>query len=308
MKELNKDELNYYYNELNYSQKELAIVIGVGVSKVIKILKKNGIVKDSTKHTEKIKQIKLERYGDCNYNNRDKAGKTCLERYGVDNPFKDTERIKASYLKKFGVTHPMKNDEIKERGKSHHDYKSSIEKGRKTYLERTGYDNPSHNPQCIRKGIETKIKNGDYDSPDTSKLEDKMYKFLCRKFNTVVRKYRDSRYARNSGYQFEGDFYIPEEDLFIELNAHPTHYIHPFDENNKKDVELREKLKASTKKWDKAIYSSWCERDVEKLSIARSNNLNYILIYPKDTIYNNQQYNKGKYKNLISYLIKGLNS
>lgn len=38
---------------------------------------------------EKSKQTKLSKYGDVNYNNRDKAKQTCLNRYGVDNPIKD---------------------------------------------------------------------------------------------------------------------------------------------------------------------------------------------------------------------------
>lgn len=43
-------------------------------------VRKSKIIKD------KIKQTKLDRYGDENYNNRDKARKTCLKLYGATNP------------------------------------------------------------------------------------------------------------------------------------------------------------------------------------------------------------------------------
>ena len=54
---------------------------------------------------EKSKQTKLKRYGDANYNNRDKAEKTCIEKYNTINPFQSTEvktKIKNTMNEKYG--------------------------------------------------------------------------------------------------------------------------------------------------------------------------------------------------------------
>ena len=75
------------------------------------------------------------------------------------------------------------------------------------------------------------------------------------------------------------DFYIKELDLFIELNSHYTHGKHPFDENNKEDVELLNKYKTKTKPSYKVIVEVWAGRDVLKRKVAEENNLNYLTIY-----------------------------
>lgn len=72
------------------------------------------------------KKTKLERYGDENYVGQDTFKKNCLEKYGVD--------------------HPNKVPEIKDRGK-------------KTCLERYGYENPGQVPEFKQKTRETSMKN-----------------------------------------------------------------------------------------------------------------------------------------------------
>lgn len=306
-KEITKEEIEYYYNVTNHSQKECAEYFEMSVGMFIKTLKKYNIVKDKQKHVEMIKRIKEEKYGNSNYNNREKSKKTCLDKYGVDNPFKDITKMKESYLDKLGVDHPMHKEEIKQKVISKLNYDSIISKSRQTYKEKTGYDNPSKNPTCIQKMLNTKIINGCYDSPGTSNLERRLEKILQRKFPVVISKYRDDRYQRKSGYQYECDFYIPNEDLFIELNAHPTHYICPFNPNNPLHLQESLKLQTSENKWEKAVYETWVKRDVEKIQCAKENNLNYIVLYPSNSISNNKQFNNSKYSNLIEYLIKKLN-
>ena len=85
----------------------------------------------SKEHADRTRQIK---YGDKNYNNREKSKQTCLEKYGVDNPFKDKQRMRNSYISKLGVDHPMHDDEIVKKCVSNHDYESSISKGHRTNL------------------------------------------------------------------------------------------------------------------------------------------------------------------------------
>ena len=154
--------------------------------------------------------------------------------------------------------------------------------------------------ECLRKGIQTKILNGVYDSPHSSFLEDKIQGFLSTKFKDVCRHYRDIRYSRGSGYLFECDFYIPSEDLFIEINAHPTHNTHPFD--LEQDMSEYKRLVCSTKKWDKNVLNTWVVRDVEKLQVLKNNKLNYVVLYPTNTLEKNLQFNPTKY----SYLVEGM--
>lgn len=75
------------------------------------------------------------------------------------------------------------------------------------------------------------------------------------------------------------DFYVPSLDLFIELNAHPSHGKAPY------------KLGENTN-----ITGSWLDtyvrRDPEKLKIAKKNKLNYIMVYPANTLKNNLKLNK----------------
>lgn len=306
IKEINREDLLRYYNEENHTIDESSKYFGVSFGMFIRILKHYGIHKDKDKHVEQIKKSKADRYGDENYNNRDKAKETCLGKYGVDNPFKDREKMVNSYLEKLGVDHPMRDAEIAERCTSKHDYKEIHKKGVETYFAKTGYTNPSHNPESIKKNLQTRIANGVFDSPGESNIEKRFEKILRRKFGEVKTHFRDSRYARATGYMFECDFYIPSGDLFIELNAHPSHGKHPFD-GSEPDNLILEELKRNATPWNNKIIETWTRRDVEKRVIAKQNKLNYIVIYPKTSIFDNISFNDVKHKELITYLIKELN-
>lgn len=93
---------------------------------------------------------------------------------------------------------------------------------------------------------------------------------------TIYRNYKD-----RDRYPFYCDFYIVEDDLFIELNAHWTHGGKPFDENDEECIkqlqEWREKAKTS-KFYENAI-ETWTVRDVKKLETAKKNRINYKTIY-----------------------------
>ena len=109
----------------------------------------------------------------------------------------------------------------------------------------------------------------------SSKPEDQLYQVLCDQYGEdgVVRHYMEDRYP------FECDFYIPSEDLFIELNRHPSHGGHPFDSNNPEDIRLLEELEAKGDDWSRMIIDVWTRRDVRKFEIAKQNNLNYKVVY-----------------------------
>lgn len=74
----------------------------------------------------KIKQTRLDRYGDPNYNNREKNKSTCLNKYGVENPFSSDickQKIKNTLIQRYGVEYAQQSKQIQETRK-----KNSLEK------------------------------------------------------------------------------------------------------------------------------------------------------------------------------------
>ena len=221
---------------------------------------------------DKIAETKLVKYGDAKFCNREKARKTMIERYGVKATLQSNElfdKVKKTKLERYGDSHYINRDKV-----------------RKTMIERYGVENP-YQIQSIRdridysKIIETKKKNHTFNS---SKEEDKMYELLktIYPYYTIIRSYEDERYKNpDNGNKFVCDFYIKELDLFIELNGHYTHGKHPFDENNEKDIALLNEYKNKTAQSYKIIAEVWGRRDVLKRSVAKQNNLNYLVIYGK---------------------------
>lgn len=126
----------------------------------------------------------------------------------------------------------------------------------------------------LTKSFITKKLNNTF---NTSQPEEDLYKTLLKENvnKTIYRQYKDDRYP------FYCDFYIVEDDLFIELNAHWTHGGHPFDINNEDDIKKLDewKEKAKTSKFYENAIQIWTKRDVEKQRIAKENKINYKVIY-----------------------------
>ena len=79
--------------------------------------------------TKKGQQTKLERYGDANYNNREKSNQTCIEKYGDNYRKKFAQNAKQTCMEKYGVSNPMKSKEIKEKVKNTNFEKYGVEWG-----------------------------------------------------------------------------------------------------------------------------------------------------------------------------------
>lgn len=112
---------------------------------------------------------------------------------------------------------------------------------------------------------------------------------LCRSnaeqlmYNVLTTIYEDVQYdvKVDDRYPYYCDFYIPCEDLFIELNAHPSHGRLPYSEL------LFEEYNSYPNKW----VDVFARRDVEKQSCAKENHLNYIMIYPEASLEDNIRIN-----------------
>lgn len=132
---------------------------------------------------------------------------------------------------------------------------------------------PAH--QC--RILSAKRENG---TLATSAPEDALYELLIEYANqhgmTVVRQYRDEK-----RYPFAADFYIPERDLFIELNgswSHGGHWYEADREMDQKTVQTWFK-KGKKSKYYRVALETWVQRDVRKREAARAAQLNYVTLW-----------------------------
>lgn len=129
------------------------------------------------------------------------------------------------------------------------------------------------------KGFETRRLRNNFNS---SSFEETFFTFLLEHFDEsdIIREYSDCRYP------FHCDFYIRSKDLFIELNMHWTHGLHPYKCDNKDDINEYARVveKAKTSNFYKAYLDVWTKRDPEKQKFAELNNLNYKAIYNLDEL------------------------
>lgn len=129
------------------------------------MMKRYGVTSPSQlqDYSMKVKQTKLERYGDENYSNRDKARETKLELYG-DEHYTNIEKMKMTKLKRYG-------DE----------YYTNRDKSKQTTLERYGAECPFGVKDFREKAKQTKFKRyGNEHYFDVSKMK----KTLLEKYGT----------------------------------------------------------------------------------------------------------------------------
>jgi hypothetical protein len=132
---------------------------------------------------------------------------------------------------------------------------------------------PSHQ----RRIVSAKRENGTF---NTSSSEDALHELLVEYADqhsmTVVRQHRDEE-----RYPFAVDFYIPERDLFIELNGSWSHGGHWYEVDREMDQKT---VHTWCKKGEKSQYylnalGTWTERDVRKREAARDAQLNYVTLW-----------------------------
>jgi hypothetical protein len=121
----------------------------------------------------KIRETKLERYGSETFVNPEKAKKTCLEKYGVDNVSKSQEvidKIKQVNLEKYGVEWNWQSEIVKDKIK-------------KVNLERYGVENPSSSEEIKEKRKKTFLKKYGVENPfQCSKIKEDIKKSYIEKF------------------------------------------------------------------------------------------------------------------------------
>ena len=212
---------------------------------------------DYIKHNiENGKKTKLEKYGDENYNNSNKAKQTCLEKYGVDNPMKSEiikEKSRNTCLEKYGVEYYLASTERIKHKNEHN------KKAKQTCLEKYGVDNPMKS-ECVRNKV------------NKSCLEKYGCKWNC------MRKEAHNSHNVNSGpnkyiqqllkaynIEFTTEFPIENyvfdfkiENTLIEMNPYPTHNINWSPYGAPKIDKYYHQLKTDTaKKYGYKIINIW---------------------------------------------------
>lgn len=225
----------------------------------------------------KIKETNIEKYGvDCplqqenvrqyttknawNAEARQKRIKTTNDRYGVNTNVQRPEiqalaqtpevknkrvnAIKETILEKYNVTCGYNIPEIREKAIKNSHSKEANEKRVKTLNANDGVSSSEQQFMDL-----ANLHNLDI---DPQHYDDK-YPYLC-------------------------DFYIPEKDLYIELNVFWTHNDH-FYTGSKEDLDTVNYWKSKNNSfYNNAIYT-WTDLDVRKCQIAKDNNLNYVVLW-----------------------------
>lgn len=315
----NIEELYDYYVTQNHSRIETAEHFGICDSSVT-VLMNNYNLKKSRKLTfENYKNTCMEKYG-VEYTSqmpevREKVKETLKREYGCDNIMdvpEIREKIKNTCLQKYGVDCVLKSKEINSK---------CIKNSRKSLIEKYGVpyaswigrsdeyisivsSKDSFRNFITKNGLKTKKDICEalelsascaldyinkYDAWDLldkniSQPEEDFYKYLCDKYgkDDVFREYDKDR-----RYPFRCDFYVKSIDTFVELNLYITHGIKPYDPNDKECAEMLElyKKRAQTQSIYNSVIDNWTIRDVIKINTAKNNNLNYVMYYKKDNLY-----------------------
>lgn len=217
-------------------------------------------------YKKKSKESYLLKYGVENYTQTDeykiKVKNTCLSKYGVESYSKTNEyreRIKNTCFERYGMDSYSNTEEFKDRFKN-------------TCFERYGtyYSNTE---EFKNKIYITKKKNNSF---NTSNIEQEFKNYLM--FNNIEFEYQ----YKSELYPFACDFYIPEYDLYIEIQGNWTHGGHPYDESSIEDINKLNIWKNKKNRYYDIAVKVWSKSDVLKRETARKNNLNYLEVFSID--------------------------
>jgi len=236
-----------------------------------------------TKIKERIKNTWINKYGVDNPRKSEsiiaKINNTSIRRYGTSYPTSSTivqDNIKKSILAKYGCKYYFLNNEFKEKSKLTCVCKYGVDNYMKSEKARIYMHEKMSTIEVQQKRINTCIKHNTF---NTSKVEEELHSYIKEKFPSVKRQYRDKE-----RYPYNCDFYIPEFDLFLELQGNWTHGKHAFDSTSKEDQVILEEWKEKSKEhpyYSNAI-KTWTIYDVNKRNKAKENNLNFKEVWSLD--------------------------
>lgn len=233
--EIAYDEIFSYYITENHTVLECSEHFGLISSMFTRLLKYHGIRKPKELHTANIKKVKLERYGDENYNNHEQTAKTNLEKYGVDNQWKRQDlmdEVRKSNEEKYGSKNNIyKNLQTRatNAGSIEASYTAQIEKTRKTVLEKYGVDWAAKS-EAVRESIRESLKSTFLDkygcenywlSPEAKRSNGSKNSHANIAFKQLL---------ENNGIEYETEFLLENRyydfkigNILVEINPAATH-------------------------------------------------------------------------------------
>lgn len=223
----------------------------------------------------------LRKYGYVSYTQtneyKEKTKATNLKKYNTVWYFQsnDYKNKMNEYLNDLGVTNVFQCEEYKEKSKQTKLHKYGDEnynnriKAKQTCNEHFGVDYPQQCRDVYDKGVNTKLKNGTF---NTSHNEKKIYDMLVTKYKDVKTQYKSDKYP------FWCDFYIPKLDLYIEYQEYPGHGKEPYigSIEQKNIVRKWERKSLTNGPMYKNFIHVWTKSDPLKRKTAKDNNLNWI--------------------------------
>lgn len=161
--------------------------------------------------SEKIKKTKKEKYGDENFNNRDKSKKTCKEKLGVENPSQAEsikEKKKKTFEEHFGTDNVFKTEYFDQKRKE-------------TNLKKYGFEFAQQSAIVKERCEETNLKKyGFKSSAQNPKVKEKIRKSICETLSTRPPEvWRDIRQKACKKYCFENIYFDSSWELALWIYA-----------------------------------------------------------------------------------------
>lgn len=214
---------------------------------------------------DKIKNTNLERHGfeyaSQNEQIKEKIKATNLERFGVNCIFKSEEfkkQLKAANLKRFGVEYVFQTEEFKEKRKVTNLEKYKVEnpmqseefkeKRKITNLERYGVEHPMQNPEIFYKHQTSSFKNKKVITPSGKTISLQGYEHHA--YKKLLEKYTEDEIVNdkhliptfwwidnnNVNHRYYPDFFIPKDQLILEIKSAWTYKLHKVKIDKTKEV------------------------------------------------------------------------
>lgn len=195
--------------------------------------------------------------------------KTCLDKYGTNCILTIKENLDKSHSKE--ANEKRRNTYLSK------DITEIQNKIKQTCIDRYNVDNGfkidkaiknKNSSEARRKANYTMRQKRKYDSPTDyfeNELNKRNIEYIC--------EYSSKEYPYNC------DFYIPKDNLYIEINIHPTHNGRFFNKTSIYDLNEVEYFKSKHSEYYNKIIEVWTIRDLEKYDCAKKNNLNYICFW-----------------------------
>lgn len=235
-----KEELEYYYFDLNYNYAQIAKHYQVSQATVCGWCKKLNIQKEASLIWKKARETREEHFGEDPWKNPEVVAKrkqTCLEKYGVENPASSVsvqEKMRNTSIERYGVPFAMQNEKIKngvvDRNVEKYGVRSTSqipevkEKQKKTLMERFGVDVPAKSSIVLQKMKDTwEERYGDDESEEAKAIVSKRKRSCFERYGfensmecpELLEKYKKTFSENHPGVTNPNSLHLSEETLKI---------------------------------------------------------------------------------------------